>query len=261
MKARVFVGEEIPYRDLMESAFRAALFGDLEERIGKGRAWLKIKTLKVMPGNRDQKAEMVLSLRGKDYWFPLSKRVFEKFKSIARTVSRGAGLKYLQKYIRAHRGYREVWFGKVPANSYYWKNRVRDWNIPAKARELTGNQALRRDFNPKSRKFAWQRKAESMAEAKKPAEPHLPLVIAPKVGLDVQQVYKIIDMLKSGSGYEAIAKKLGVSARQAEWIKDMMQEFGGDVPVHEAVEQAIARVEEGVESERVAAGLTCVLPK
>lgn len=76
----------------------------LDEVLGDKPEWLRIKSYRTAI-LRPKKAELVLELRGKNYWFPVSKRVFEKFLDLASSINRGVGLRFLQRYIREKREY------------------------------------------------------------------------------------------------------------------------------------------------------------
>ena len=86
--------------------------------MGDKPAWMKIKAYKA----EGRKAELILSLgkKKKDYWFPVTPNVYERFQDFIGR-SRYWGLRYLQAYIRTYREYAEVW----PSKRYTKKNRLK----------------------------------------------------------------------------------------------------------------------------------------
>ncbi len=87
------------------------------EKMGDRPAWMKIKKYRA----EGRRAELVLSLRKKDYWFPVSPSVYERFRGKI-SESRLDGLRYLQRYIRQYRGYA----GKWPSKRYERLNKISD---------------------------------------------------------------------------------------------------------------------------------------
>ena len=85
------------------------------EKMGDRPAWMKIKKYR----ESGRRAELVLSLRKKEYWFPVSPSVYAKFQNKI-TESRYEGLVYLQDYIRRYRGYAGIW----PSRRYENRNRI-----------------------------------------------------------------------------------------------------------------------------------------
>lgn len=96
----VFETEDTAY-ELLESIVDRII----REKLGDSPQWLKITAYR----EAGHRAEVLINLRGRDYWFPVSRSVYENFISKAMTTSRGAGLVYLKNYIREHRKYRERW--------------------------------------------------------------------------------------------------------------------------------------------------------
>jgi hypothetical protein len=94
----------------------------LLESLGDKPEWLKVKSYRegYDPRRKRRISEVMLTLRGKDYWFPTSPKIYESFVSRASSGTRGSALKYLQKYIRRYRDYQERW----PDQDYTDKNKV-----------------------------------------------------------------------------------------------------------------------------------------
>lgn len=95
----------------------------LIEKYGDQPEWLRISGYRedYDPKRRRRIGELMLSLRGKDYWFPVTPRVYENFVMKAVRENRGKALRYLQLYIRAYRDYNGRW----PNRRYVAKNRLR----------------------------------------------------------------------------------------------------------------------------------------
>lgn len=98
------------------------LFESLEEKYGDRPEWMKITGYREGrdPVGHRRRGELLLNLSGKDYWFPVSPRVYENFVSKIVSEDRGSGLRYLQYYIRRYRTYKERW----PSKRYVRVNRV-----------------------------------------------------------------------------------------------------------------------------------------
>lgn len=90
----------------------------IQEKMGDRPAWMRIKDYRA----EGRRAELVLSLgkKKKDYWFPVSPTVYERFRGKIQE-SRLAGLRYLQAYIRQYRGYAGYW----PSKRYVERNKLR----------------------------------------------------------------------------------------------------------------------------------------
>lgn len=79
----------------------------LNEVLGDKPEWLRVRSYRTALF-KPSKAELVLELRGKNYWFPVSKKVFTRFMEMAQEINRGVGLRYLQRYIRERRQYHGI---------------------------------------------------------------------------------------------------------------------------------------------------------
>jgi len=90
---------------------------DLIEKMGDKPAWMKIKSYR----EDGRRAELILKLgaKKKEYWFPLSPTIYEKFRDKI-SNSRYEGLTYLQDYIRRYRGY----LGRWPSKRYVERNKI-----------------------------------------------------------------------------------------------------------------------------------------
>lgn len=90
---------------------------DLTEKMGDRPAWMKIKSYR----EEGRRAELVLGLgkKKKNYWFPISPAIYEKFRGKI-SSSRYEGLTYLQDYIRRYRGY----LGRWPSRRYVERNKI-----------------------------------------------------------------------------------------------------------------------------------------
>jgi len=94
----------------------------LEEKYGDQPEWMKISGYREgrhAVGHR-KRAELLLNLSGHDYWFPLSPKVYENFVGKIVNEDRGQGLRYLQRYIRQYREYKDRW----PSKRYVKRNRM-----------------------------------------------------------------------------------------------------------------------------------------
>lgn len=91
---------------------------DLIEKMGDKPAWMKIKSYR----EEGRRSELVLKLgaKKKEYWFPLSPAIYEKFRDKI-SDSRYEGLTYLQDYIRRYRGY----LGRWPSKRYVERNKIK----------------------------------------------------------------------------------------------------------------------------------------
>jgi hypothetical protein len=98
------------------------LFEALEEKYGDKPDWLRIAAYKEAydPVSHRTKSEIMLKLTGKDYWFPLSPAVYDKFLEKILHENRGKGLRYLQNYIRTYKTYKERW----PSKRYVRANKL-----------------------------------------------------------------------------------------------------------------------------------------
>ena len=98
------------------------VFFSLEEKYGDQPEWMRISGYREGRHERGhrKRAEMLLNLSGRDYWFPLSPHVYEKFVDKIVTEDRGSGLRYLQRYIRQYREYKDRW----PSKRYVKRNRL-----------------------------------------------------------------------------------------------------------------------------------------
>lgn len=88
------------------------------EAIGDTPDWMRIKSYR----EEGRRAELILKLgaeKRKNYWFPVSPNIFEKFKDKIQS-SRYEGLTYLQEYIRRYRGY----LGRWPSRRYVERNKL-----------------------------------------------------------------------------------------------------------------------------------------
>lgn len=118
--------------------FRTQL--ELAEAIGDSPDWMRIKSYR----EEGRRAELVLKLgakKRKNYWFPVSPNVFERFKDKIQS-SRYEGLTYLQEYIRRYRGY----LGRWPSKRYVERNKLSSKNTLV---EGVG-QSILKMFNEKS---------------------------------------------------------------------------------------------------------------
>lgn len=88
---------------------------NLLEKMGDRPAWMKIRKYR----EEGRRSELVLGLNKRDYWFPLSPRVYETFQAKIKK-SRLEGLTYLQDYIRRYRGYAGRW----PSRRYVEQNKL-----------------------------------------------------------------------------------------------------------------------------------------
>ena len=75
---------------------------ELLEKLGDHPQWMKISAYREEwdSVSHRPKSEMMLNLTGKDYWFPTTRKVYERFLVKSITESRGVGFRYLQRYIR-----------------------------------------------------------------------------------------------------------------------------------------------------------------
>lgn len=96
----------------------------MQEKLYDKPEWLRVRGYReARPTRKHRKqAELLLRLGTKDYWFPATPSVYEKFIAKAKSESRGAALRYLQDYIRRYRKYRGVW----PDPAYVEKNKISD---------------------------------------------------------------------------------------------------------------------------------------
>jgi hypothetical protein len=210
------------------------------EVLGERPEWLRVFSYSQAPGTK--RAELVVQLRRRPYWFPVSRAVYERFLKLARGVSRGAAVRYLREYIREHRGYRGVWRGHVLSNRYWVQNRIDEPSTT-----FYGASALSVPA-PTPRRFAWQQQRnESMGEPTgiPPKAAQLAAEIAGRTGLDVSQVDRVVQMLDKGAALGAIASELGISVKHAEEVVRLMQHFGADAAIRDSLERAIDRVVRG----------------
>jgi hypothetical protein len=98
------------------------LFESLSEKYGDKPEWMKVTGYREGrdPVGHRRRGEVMLNLSGKDYWFPVSPKIYETFVTKIVTENRGAGLRYLQQYIRRYRTYKERW----PSKRYVRVNRI-----------------------------------------------------------------------------------------------------------------------------------------
>jgi len=273
----------------------------LLEILGDQPEWMGIKSLTYSKSDPLDVGELILTLgskRRKDYWFPVHWWVYEKFVRLARHVSRLAGLRYLQRYIRANFGYRGQW----PDNFYYKAfHIVRDpvtlrgsraasgtWPVrpsqafqksmqtlkqqkpptPAqkKKQAAVGKELMRRDAEyaksrgrtpPKDRKEAFVPKSgNALREASLEYDPPIMAAqIAARVGLSIAQVGQALALFRSGQTIESVANTLQIPSTQAEWTKDLLNAYGGEVKLNEKIDRAIAALESNASLERVLAAL------
>jgi len=87
------------------------------------RPWMEVEKYFEWKTN----SEMIMRLRNRRYWFPLTPKVADRFIQIRDSVNRGAALRYLQRYIRRYRHYKGLW-----SKRYYERNRIKHYpgNIP-----------------------------------------------------------------------------------------------------------------------------------
>ncbi len=92
----------------------------LSEKLGDRPEWMRIRAYREGRGpSGRRRSELMLQLRQRSYWFPLTPRVYENFRARI-GKSRSKGLKYLQSYIRRYRQYKERW----PSKRYVRVNRL-----------------------------------------------------------------------------------------------------------------------------------------
>lgn len=98
------------------------LFEALEEKYGDDPEWMRITGYREGrdPVGHRRRGELMLNLTGRNYWFPVSPHVYERFVEKIVTEDRGTGLRYLQRYIRQYRTYKERW----PSKRYVRVNRI-----------------------------------------------------------------------------------------------------------------------------------------
>jgi hypothetical protein len=98
------------------------VFTELEEKYGDRPEWMRITGYREGRHERThrRRSELLLNLRGKNYWFPLAPKVYERFIGKIINENRGVGLRYLQKYIRQYRTYKERW----PSKRYVRQQRL-----------------------------------------------------------------------------------------------------------------------------------------
>lgn len=94
----------------------------LVERLGDKPEWLRIREYREAYDKKRRRVmgEIMLELRGRPYWFPVTPSVYERFVDLAWTGDRGLALKYLQAYIRTYRNYNERW----PDRRYVRSNKL-----------------------------------------------------------------------------------------------------------------------------------------
>ena len=104
----------------------------MHEKLYDKPEWLRVRGYReARPTRKHRKhAEILLRLGSKDYWFPATPSVYERFVNKAKSESRGAALRYLQEYIRRYRKYRGVW----PDVDYVEKNKISDDSFMERAR-------------------------------------------------------------------------------------------------------------------------------
>lgn len=183
--------------------YEALLDSSINEKLGDYPKWLKIKAYKEERTKNGVKSEMLLNIRGKDYWFPLTPKVYDKFLERSISESRGSGLIYLRNYIKEHRDYKDRW----PDELYYSKNRI--------------SQTVREN------KFSHL-----------PAPFNDLDVIASNVGLDPYIVDSIAEMRKKNFLIKDIATQLRITSGQVESVLVFMDEPLVDDPMYLSNEAA-----------------------
>ena len=148
--------EAIAFKDLgddLEVLSEEALAHHISmmEKLGDSPNWMRIRSYHRLKGKSGGAVgELVLKLRGKNYWFPCPAKVWRSFyaKAISKWEGRYKGLRYLQKYIRRWKGYK----GRM-TKSYYTKNR-----IPPKLRNqavsVFGAKTLSKPFKDRQQESA-----------------------------------------------------------------------------------------------------------
>jgi hypothetical protein len=169
--------------------YEALLDSSINEKLGDYPKWLKIKAYQEEKTPDGVKSEMLLNIRGRDYWFPLTPDIYNKFLERSISESRGSGLIFLRNYIKENRGYKGRW----PDEIYYSKNRI-------------SNTVKESAFSHLPEPF-------NTVEA-----------IASNVGLDPFIVDSIVEMKEKNYLIKDIASTLGLSVLQVESVLVFLDE-------------------------------------
>jgi hypothetical protein len=207
---KVLKKESLAYKDLGEvQVLTVERLEQMAEAFGDDPNWMRIKSYHRHKKNR-RLGEMVLTLKDKPYWFPVSRQVYERFRGYAnhRFYGRGKALQYLQKYIRRFREYK----GRM-TKRYFNAQRIKP---KTKAKSVMGSSSLPTPFG------------EAVAVSRNIQQDDFPPLIQKLVsgsGVSYEHAAAFYDLKKQGMSNSGIASKIGIATTQADLLSNLLQAF------------------------------------